>query len=70
MQIYMPLTIFHSIPFDFVFVYLAVPLGLALITYYRRMKVLETNINDVVALYITLCILIGLLRTRISDDIM
>lgn len=67
----MPLTIFHSIPFDFVFVYLVVPpLGLAFITHYRRMKVLETNINDVVALYITLCVLIGLLRTRISDDIM
>lgn len=66
----MPLTIFRSIPFDFVFVYLAVPLGLALITHYRRMKVLETNINDVVALYITLRVLIGLLRTRISDDIM
>lgn len=65
----MPLTIFHSVPFDFVFVYLVVPLGLAFITHYRRMKVLETNINDVVALYITLCVLIGLLRPRISDDI-
>lgn len=66
----MPLTIFHCVPFDFVFVYLVVPLGLAFITHYRRMKVLETNINDVVALYITLCVLIGLLRPRISDDIM